>query len=65
MICAPGESVGLEQHASDLVLAIEFLRGVSSEHRRLADDIDRQAAQLALQLVEVEAALIRRKGRLN
>jgi hypothetical protein len=59
------EATTLEQHAADLALAIEFLRGAASEHRRLAAEIDRQAAHLALQLVEIEAALVRRKGRLN
>jgi hypothetical protein len=59
------DDAALKQHAADLALAIEFLRGAASEHRRLADEIDRQAAILALQLVELEAALVRRKGRLN
>jgi hypothetical protein len=65
MIGGPTDEVSLEQHAADVMLAIEFLRGASAEHRRLADEIDRQASHLALQLVEIEAAIVRRAGRLQ
>jgi hypothetical protein len=65
MIGDPTDDISLEQHAADVALTIEFLRGASAEHRRLADEIDRQAVHLALQLVELQAAMVRRAGRLQ
>ena len=60
----PVDEVSLEQHAADLALALDVLRGASAQYRRLADEIDRRPVHLALQLVEIQAAMVRRAGRL-
>jgi hypothetical protein len=65
MICEAADDISLERHAADVAVTLGALRLASAQSRRLADEIDRQAVHLALQLVEIEAVMARCAGRMQ